>query len=360
MHNILVTGGAGFIGSHLVDRLIGDGHRVTIFDSLDSRIHHDGIPPDYLNRKAIFVKGDIRDYKHLKTIVKDKTHIFHFASQMGDFSSQFDIKGFFDVNVGGMANLGDILGNSENCCNKLILASSMACYGEGEYKCPECNINMKVVRKPGDLKKRIWDPVCDKCKTELKPVATKETFPCDPQNVYALTKRIQEEIAFNLCMAYRIPVVVLRFFNVFGPRQNRHNPYTAFASEFISRLFNPKTASKIPLIPEDGLQIRDFISVYDAVTACELVLKKDLPDFTIFNVGSGKKRTKLDFISQIISRIGFSKQILITNEQVCDQVRNCYADIRKIKKYTGFKPQINFDTAVEELISWTKQSIKKR
>jgi len=354
MHNILVTGGAGFIGSHLVDKLIDKGHRVTIFDSLDPKIHHDGIPPRFLNHRAVFIKGDVRDYKHLKSVVKDKSVIFHFAAQLGGIDSQYELKNFFDTNVGGMANLADILGNSENCCNKLIHASSMACYGGGEYKCPNCGQVSAGNRKISDLKKRIWEPVCGNCANELKPMATRESFFMNPSDVYGLTKKIQEEIASGFFRTYKIPVTALRFFNVFGPRQNDNNPYTGFGSEFINIALNPGLSMKKTLIPEDGFQIRDFISVHDAVSACICAMDSELTGYNVFNVGSGKKRTKLEFISKIMQIIGVPKQVLIANEQIFDQVRNCYADIRRIKKYLGFKPRIKFEDAVAELVNWIR------
>lgn len=354
---ILVTGGAGFIGSFLVDELIKRKHEVIIYDVLDKQVHIDGKPPYYLNKKAEFVCADIRDYKKLKeTILKNKVEIiYHLAAKVGVGQSQYQIKEYMDVNVGGTSNLLDILVNNKTQVKKLIVASSMSTYGEGMYYCEKCKIEFQPeIRTKEQLDKNIWEIMCPKCKKFVIPKATAETAKQVCHSIYALSKKVQEEMCLIIGKTYNIPTVALRFFNVYGPRQSLSNPYTGVAAIFISRIKN----NKPPIIFEDGLQTRDFIYVADVVQACVLALKPQA-DYKVYNVGCGKPIKILD-VAKTIAKV-YNKDIKpeIRNKYRKGDIRHCFANIKKIKVELGFKPKISFKEGIEKLVNWAKTTEAK-
>ena len=225
--NILVTGGAGFIGSHLVDELVARGHKVIFFDNLDEQVHVGGKLPSYLNKNARFIKGDVRDYESLKKVVTDGIHaIFHQAACVGVGQSQYQIKKYIDVNIGGTSNLLDILANSKHSVEKLMVAASMSGYGEGLYRCSTCGVTKGQLRDEKKLEERDWNNYCEKCSQILEPIATTEDTPLVCNSIYAISKKVQEEMVLNFGKTYSFPVVALRYFNVYGPRQSLSNPYT--------------------------------------------------------------------------------------------------------------------------------------
>lgn len=352
---ILVTGGAGFIGSFLTDGLVKAGHNVRIFDNLDPQVHPDGKLPDYVNKNAEFRKGDVRNYELLHKTIKDVEIIFHFAACVGVGQSQYLIKKYTDVTIGGTANLMDILINNKNKVKKIIIAASMSSYGEGLYRCSKCGNVRPGLRQEGQLKKKQWELRCPGCNRAVKPVATGEGQEQQGNSIYAITKRIQEDMVLNICRVYKIPGVALRFFNVYGPRQALSNPYTGVCAIFISRIKNDNS----PVIYEDGLQTRDFISVHDVVEANLLAMNKREADYHNFNVGSGTA-ISIREIAEILIRL-YKKPIepQITNQYRKGDIRHCFADITKIKKYLGFKPREVFKNGMGELIEWSRKEEAK-
>jgi len=348
--NILVTGGAGFIGSFLVDELIKQRHKVTVYDNLDPQVHIGSKKPYYLNKKAEFIKGDVCDYNKLKKIVLDKEIIFHFAEKVGVGQSQYEIKRYVDVNIGGTSNLLDIISNNQTKLKKLIVAGSMSSYGEGMYKCVKCGLIKPDLRTEEQMSKNLWELYCPKCSRKISPVPTSESATQNCNSIYAITKKVQEEMTMIIGKAYKIPVVVLRFFNVYGPRQSLSNPYTGVCAIFMSRIKNNNS----PVIFEDGLQTRDFIYVTDIVKACILVMNSEKANYEIFNVGTGIPVTILE-ISKILAKL-YGKKILpeVTNRFRKGDVRHCYADISKIKKVVGFRPEIRFNEGMKLLVDWAK------
>lgn len=348
---ILVTGGAGFIGSFLVDRLIKSGHRVTIYDNLEPQVHPHG-QPSYLNEEAQFIKGDVRDYDNFKKVIVSSEMIYHLAAAVGVAQSQYEIKRYVDVNIGGTANLMDCLVNNKHNVEKIMVATSMTSYGEGNYRCKKCGIVRPEIRTEDDVKTG-WEPRCPLCDHDIVPVPTDEGATLNAHSIYALTKMVQEEMILNIGKTFRIPSVALRLFNVFGPRQSLSNPYTGVTAIFISRIKN----NHEPVVFEDGFQTRDFISVHDAVRVMEDLLETESAHYELFNIGSGKPITIADIAQKIIDALGKKDiQPKITGKFRKGDIRHCYADIQRAQKILRFNPKVSFDDGLKELITWAQNS----
>jgi dTDP-L-rhamnose 4-epimerase len=347
---VLITGGAGFIGSFIVDELLERDHKVSIFDNLELQVHM-GKMPEYANLAASWILSDIRDYNALKQTIANVNPeiIFHKAAAVGVSQSQYQIKKYVDVNVGGTANLLDILVNHKNRVQKLIVAASMSSYGEGKYECSNCGVPDNLRRTEEQLAQKQWELFCPQCGTVLEPRPTDESWPRRCNSIYAITKRDQEEMCMTIGKTYGIPVVALRYFNVYGPRQSLSNPYTGVVAIFMSRLKNDNP----PIVYEDGLQSRDFVSVHDIVQANMLALENDEANYQVFNVGTGKPCT-IKGIAETLAKL-YGKDIAptITNEYRKGDIRHCYADISKIQKL-GYVPKISFEDGMTELIQWSK------
>jgi dTDP-L-rhamnose 4-epimerase len=341
---ILVTGGAGFVGSHLVDELTKK-HEVTIYDNLEPQVHKNF--PEYLNNGAVFMQEDIRDRTKLRDAISDSEVIFHEAAMVGVGQSMYQIEKYMDVNTMGTAKLLDILANEEHNVKKLIVASSMSIYGEGKYECSDCGIVYPPLRSNEELKNKKWEMRCPSCGKVVKPVPTDENKPLQPTSIYAISKKDQEEMCLAVGRAYGIPTVALRYFNIYGPRQALSNPYTGVCAIFSSRIKNDNP----PIIFEDGLQTRDFISVHDIVHANLLVMEKSKADYEVFNVGTGKPTSILDIARTLSKLYGKNLKPEIVNKYRSGDIRHCYADISKIKKL-GFKPAVSFEAGMHELVEW--------
>jgi len=348
----LVTGGAGFIGSHIVDALVEAGHEVTIFDCLDPQVHPGGQVPDYLNPAARMVQGDVRDYDALRKEVLGADIIFHEASAVGMGQSMYEIKKYVDVNDGGTANLLDILVNNKHTVRKLVVAASMSSYGEGKYTCKKCGVQRPPLRAAETTGPDRWEPPCPVCGAVLDAIPTDEDAVCYGQAIYALTKKDQEDMVLSVGRTYDIPAVALRYFNVYGPRQSLSNPYTGVCAIFMSRIKNDHP----PVVYEDGEQTRDFVSVHDVVQANMLAMEKDEADGHAFNVGSGVP-LKIKDVAAILARL-YGKDIMpeIAMKFRKGDVRHCYADITKIRDRLGFEPATSFDSGMQELIDWSRHA----
>lgn len=349
---VLVTGGAGFIGSHLVDKLIEKGYQVRVFDNLEAQVHgSEGSVPEYLNKECEFTKGDIRNKSVLKNVLKGIEVIFHQAAMVGVGQSMYEINKYMEVNTLGTANLLDILVNEKHKVEKLIIASSMSIYGEGKYVCGDCGTVYPRLRSLEQLERGEWEMKCPFCGQEVKPLLTDEEKPLHPTSIYAISKRDQEEICLTIGRAYGIPTVALRYFNVYGPRQALSNPYTGVAAIFSSRILNNHS----PHIFEDGSQSRDFIHVSDIVRANVMAMENNKADFEPFNVGTGKPTTVLDIAGLLMNKLGSSVGVNILRKYRKGDIRHCYADISKIKSKLGFGPQIKFEDGVSDLVEWVKR-----
>jgi len=346
---ILVTGGAGFIGSFIVDELVKEGHSVRIFDNIEPQVHTKGMP-DYLNKDVEFIKGDILDYDKLKKAVSDIDIIFHQSAMVGVGQSMYQVKRYMDVNTGGTANLLDILVNAEHDVKKLLVASSMSTYGEGAYECDDCGIISPSLRPEAQMKSGDFEIHCPKCKKPCKPLPTPESKNQECNSIYAITKKDQEEMCLLTGKAYGIPSVALRYFNVYGPRQSLSNPYTGVAAIFMSRIKN----NNPPIVFEDGNQSRDFVSVHDIAQANLLAMKSKAADYEVLNVGSGSQVTILQVAETIAKLYNSDVKPKITGQFRKGDVRHCFADISKIKDKLGYNSKVAFEQGMKELNEWSK------
>ncbi len=346
--NILVTGGAGFIGSFLVDRLISDGKKVRILDNLEEQVHFNK-KPKYLNRKAQFIKGDVRNYNIFKKSLKDIDYVYHLASAVGVSQSNYQIKRFVDANIGGMSNLLDLLINRNHKVKKVITISSMTGYGEGNYKCDVCGIVRPPLRVEKQLKRKDWNLYCPTCGKIVRTVPTDENALDYPNSIYGFSKTAQQDMLLLISKIYNIPSVVLRGFNIYGPRQSLSNPYTGVTAIFISRLKNNKSA----VVYEDGLQTRDFVSVHDVVDALILAMDNDKANYQMFNIGSGKGTTILEIAKTVSKLLGKKGLIQVNKNFRKNDIRHCFADITKAKKILGWKPKVSLEEGLKELIEWS-------
>lgn len=343
---ILVTGGAGFIGSYIVDFLVKDGHEVNVLDNLEPQVHR-GNKPDYLNSSVNYIFSDIRGRDALKNALEGVEVIFHEASKVGVGQSMYQIKEYVDSNTLGTAVLLDILANEEHDVKKLVIASSMSNYGEGKYHCDNCGVVYPKLRPKEQLKAREWEMKCPTCEGTAKPLPTDEEKPLHSTSIYAITKKDQEEMCLSVGRAYGIPTVPLRYFNVYGPRQALSNPYTGVCAIFSCRIRNKHP----PVIYEDGLQSRDFISIYDIAQANLLAMEKNRANYEIFNVGTGKPTTIKEVAETMIRVHGSDVKPVVENKYREGDIRHCYADISKIKKI-GFEPTSEFEEGMRELSDW--------
>lgn len=346
---ILVTGGAGFIGSHLVDRLVKEGHEVTVIDALVPQVHPGQKTPEYLNAEAEFIRGDIGDRDALSKLVEDAQVVYHEASAVGVGQSMYQIAEYVSQNTYKTSVLLDVLANEEHDVEKLVVASSMSIYGEGKSECENCGVVYSQLRALEQLKKKEWELRCPKCGRFLKPLPTDEGKPLNPTSIYALSKRDQEEMCLMIGRTYGIPTVALRYFNVYGTRQALSNPYTGVCAIFCCRIRNDKP----PVIFEDGEQTRDFVHVSDVVQANILALKSSA-NYQTFNVGSGRAISINEVAGILIQQYGKHLQPEIANKFRKGDIRHCFADISKIEKL-GYKPSITFREGVPELMRWVNE-----
>jgi dTDP-L-rhamnose 4-epimerase len=344
---VLITGGAGFIGSHLADELLRSGHRVRAFDNLSPQVHGPGARrPDYLAPEVELVVGDVRDAGALGGALADVDVIFHLAAIVGVGQSMYEVVRYTDVNTLGTATLMDLL--RRRPVEKLVVASSMSVYGEGMYRDGDGRQVSGPERTIERLRRGDWEPASADGRP-LFPIPTPEEKTCALPSVYALTKHDTERMALVLGRAYGIPTVALRFFNAYGPRQALSNPYTGVLAIFASRLLNQRP----PLINEDGLQRRDFVSVRDVARACRLAMEREDADGVALNIGSGRSLSVLEVaerLAHVLGRPHIAPEI--TGKYRVGDVRHCFADVSRARQVLGYEPVVGFAEGVEELAGW--------
>lgn len=348
---ILVTGGVGFIGSHLVDGLIAKGYTVRVLDNLYRQIHPQGTLPAYFNKKAQFQKGDVTSKSNWIKALDGVDAVFHLASAVGVGQSMYEIEHYVKVNSLGTALFLDILANKKHNVKKIIVAASMSSYGEGTYRCDKCGEVRPPLRSKEQLAKKDFSVYCPNCSKLVNPVPTREDVKQNCNSIYAINKKNQEEMILNIGKAYDIPAVALRYFNVYGTRQSLSNPYNGVVAIFMSRIKN----NKPPVINEDGLQSRDFIHIKDVTTANIAALENKRADHQVFNIGSGRPTT-IKEIAYLLAKIYKSKvKPDITSKTRRLDVRHCYADISKIEKLISWKPKMNLEDGLAEVANWAQQ-----
>ena len=346
---VLITGGAGFIGSHLADRLLADGHEVRALDNLDRQVHPDGERPDYLDADVELQAGDVRDRDTVRRALDGVDAAVHLAAAVGVGQSMYEIERYTSINAIGAAVVLEEALERRDKVRKLLVASSMSIYGEGQYRNPRTGESGLApwLRPEEQLAAREWDIRGDDG-TPLEPEPTAETKPLRPASIYAIGKRDHEDMVLTVGAAYGIASVALRFFNVYGERQALSNPYTGAAAIFSSRLLNDRP----PLVFEDGKQTRDFIDVRDIARCCELALEQDGADGRTVNVGTGVPRSILE-VAQTLAR-GLGKEIEpeIVGKYRAGDIRHCYADTRLAQELLGFRAEIPFEAGMQDLLAW--------
>ena len=345
---VLVTGGAGFIGSHLVDALLVDGHEVRILDNLDAQVHgSDRQKPDYLSRDAELHVGDVRDPYAVARALEGVDAVFHEAAAVGVGQSMYEMARYVEVNSLGAAVLLQAIAERRDRIRKIIVASSMSVYGEGAY----CNSSGTIVypqpRLLQQLEAHRWE-LLDSDGCLLRPIATREDKPLAPSSVYAITKRDHEELFLVAGATYGISAVALRYFNTYGPRQALSNPYTGLLAIVCSELMNGHR----PLVFEDGHQARDFVHVSDVVQANLLALHSDQLAGQVYNVGTGCAVTVLDVVDILSRRLGFKEPPEVVGRYRAGDIRHCFADITRIGKDLGYRPRVALEQGADELLTW--------
>jgi len=350
--SVLITGGAGFIGSYLAEALSSQGYKVRIFDSLSAQIHgvNAQLPP-YLIGKVDYLRGDIVNKKDVEQAVSAIDIVVHLAAETGVGQSMYQISRYVDVNIKGSAVLLESVIEKGKRIKKVIVASSRAVYGEGKYRCESCGIVYPEQRTEDTLGVRQWHMQCPKCGRDIVPLPTDEQSPLKPTSIYAVTKQVQEQMFSMMARAHKIPTVILRYFNVYGQRQSLSNPYTGILSVFSSRIVNGKP----PLVYEDGLESRDFVHVSDAVKATVLALENTEANYEIFNVGSGRKTTVLEIANLLVEKLGGSATPVIDGKYRIGDIRHCYSDLAKIRSTLGYEPSKSLEEGLSEFVEWVKQ-----
>ena len=345
--HILITGGAGFIGSHLADELLAAGHRVRVLDSLAPQVHGESARrPDYLDSSVELVVGDVCDPAAVRAALKGVDAVFHFASAVGVGQSMYEVVHYTRVNNLGTAVLLEALIQAP--VRRLVVASSMSLYGEGLYRDASGRVRTVGERSLEQLRRGEWE-FRDADGSALVPVPTPEGKVPALASVYALSKLDQERLCLMIGRAYNIEAVALRFFNAYGPRQALSNPYTGVLAIFASRLLNHSP----PKIFEDGEQQRDFVSVYDIARACRLALDKPAAAGEVFNIGGGVPYTVRDIAERIAEVVGKRHlQPEITGKYRVGDIRHCFADIGKARELLGYSPEVTLDDGLAELAAW--------
>jgi dTDP-L-rhamnose 4-epimerase len=353
MASILVTGGAGFIGSHTIDALLERGHRVRVLDSLDPQVHGRASgPPDYLSKKVEFQRGDVLDRDALERALDGVDHVLHLAAKVGVGQSMYQIDAYTEANCVGTARVLEAVVKRRDRIRKLVVASSMSIYGEGRYRCKTCGDVAPKLRPRAQLEARRWELDCPNGHGPVEPAPTDESKPLLPTSVYAVTKRDQEELCLSVGWSYRIPTVALRYFNVYGPRQALSNPYTGVAAIFSGRLLNAQP----PVVYEDGLQTRDFVHVSDIAQANVLALETSGADYEAVNVGTGRCFSVLELANLLIAKLQPGKKIAPAVEQKFREgdIRHCVADTSRATKLLGFRAKVAFETGIDDLLRWVR------
>jgi dTDP-L-rhamnose 4-epimerase len=349
---ILVTGGAGFIGSNLVKRLIKEGYEVTVFDNFSPQIHGEDKKklPD-LESKIRLVIGDVRDRSLFYNVLDEQEVVVHLAAETGTGQSMYEVERYEDVNIKGTAILIDYLvNNTKRKVKKIIVASSRAIYGEGKYHCSEHGIVYPAARGIEDLKKGKYEPTCPVCGTECKPLATDEKSEVSPSSFYGLTKLMQEKMILMFAKTLGISAFSLRYQNVYGPGQSLNNPYTG-----ILAIFSNQARTNQPIyIFEDGQESRDFVYIDDVVDATFKCIQHQGNNVEVLNVGSGESTSVSQVVEEVRSFFKSNSSVSITGGFREGDIRHNFADIARIQKLLNYHPKTQFSEGILNFLVWAQ------
>ena len=350
MSKVLITGGAGFIGSHLVDRLVQAGREIRVLDSIEPQVH--GAGSGIRNEAAEYVDGSVLDAEVVDRCLEGVDAVVHLAAQVGVGQSSYEIHRYVNENCTGTAVLLERVAEVQDRVRSLVVASSMSIYGEGRYWCDGCDADARVIRTREQLEARDWEPVCAKCGSHVRPLPTHEDKRLESDSIYATTKRDQEELCLLFGRASGVRTIALRLFNVYGTRQSLSNPYTGVAAIFASRLLN----GNAPTVYEDGHQSRDFVHVSDIAQAFQLALDRDDVGDVALNVGTGNKVTVLDVAAALSRELGVDIEPEIVNRFRQGDIRHCFGNIGAIRERLGYEPTVTFDQGMAELAGWLRDT----
>lgn len=349
---VLITGGAGFIGSNLALKLIEAGHSVSVLDNLSPQIHGDNpdLSPLYsaIKDKVNFVKGTVESREDwLRALVGVDT-VVHLAAETGTGQSMYQIKRYSDVNIGGSAIFLDLLANQKHGIKKMVIASSRSIYGEGKYQCKEHGIVYPTARDDAAMLLGDFNVKCPLCSTDVELLATDEESKIHPSSIYGVTKQVQEQMFLITGKSLGIDTVALRFQNVYGAGQSLSNPYTGILSIFSTRIKNGNDIN----IFEDGKESRDFVYIDDVVNSIVLAIKNDKAGGKAYNVGSGICTDVLTVAATLKDIYQSDSNINVSGNYRVGDIRHNYADLTKIQKDLGFVPRIDFEQGMKKFTSW--------
>ena len=349
---ILITGGAGFIGSNLALSLIKKGYIVTVLDNLSEQIHGRNPDTSFLYKsiinKVIFIRGDVTNREDWTKALIGQDAVIHLAAETGIGQSMYEIYKYSNVNIGGSALFLDILANSRHQIKKIIVASSRAIYGEGRYYCSSHGEVYPLTRNEKDLVKGFFECKCPLCDKSIELLSTHEDSKIQPQCVYAITKYNQEQLFLVAGKSLNIPAVAFRYQNVYGPGQSLSNPYTGILSIFSTQIKNGKPMN----IFEDGRESRDFVYIDDVANATILGLENDRANFNVYNVGTGEQVNVLQIAHTLVNLYRSAVSVNVTGNFRMGDIRHNYADLTKIRKDLNFRPEYQFEQGMSRFVEW--------
>lgn len=355
MERILITGGAGFIGSRLSLCLVEQGYEVTVLDNLSKQIHSDAPEQSFLYNsikdKVSFIHGDVRSLSDWQKAIDGNDVIVHLAAETGTGQSMYQIDKYVEVNCGGTAKMLDVLANSQHNVRKVIVASSRAIYGEGKYLCEQHGEVFPERRNQSNLDSGKFECKCNHCGGELELMPTDENSKIHPESIYGITKSNQEQMVLMSCESLSISAVALRYQNVYGPGQSLTNPYTGILSIFSTRILNNNSIN----VFEDGEESRDFVYIDDVIDATILAIQKDIKNNIALNVGSGVSTT-VKYLADSLKKLYDSDiEINISGDYRIGDIRHNKADIKKVKEVLGYSPKMSFEVGLRNFVDWVKR-----
>lgn len=358
---VLITGGAGFIGSHIALKLIDKSYEVTVLDNLLEQIH--GTDPEKtsplycsIKDKVRFIKGDVCDKALLEQALEDVDYVIHLAAETGTGQSMYEIKRYIDVNIGGTALLLDIMTNTKQHVKRVVVAESRAIYGEGKYYCEKCGDVYPKERKDEDMAHGDFECHCPKCGGRVKLVATTEDSAIHPSSVYGIGKQVQGQLVHLICKNIGIESVSFRYQNVYGPGQSLTNPYTGILSIFSNRIKSHKGIN----IFEDGKETRDFVFIDDVVDATIAGMEVPEANGHVFNVGTGIATDVLTVAQTLCKHYGIEVPLTVSGNYRLGDIRHNYADITLAIQILGFQPKWCFSEGIKQFVDWVnRQNIQE-
>lgn len=353
---VLITGGAGFIGSNIALKLIKKGYDVVLLDSLSEQIH--GANPEEtsplyksIKDKVEFIRGSVANRANWERALKDVDYVIHLAAETGTGQSMYEIEKYVGSNIGGTALLLDILANQPHHVKRVVVAESRAIYGEGKYICPKCGEVYPLARKDEDMAKGDFECKCPKCGSEVQLVATTEDSKIHPTSVYGITKQVQGQLVHLVCQSIGVESVSFRYQNVYGPGQTLSNPYTGILSIFSTRIKNGNGIN----IFEDGKETRDFVYIDDVADATILGLEVPEANGHVFNIGTGVATDVLTVAQTLCDKYGVQVPITVSGNYRLGDIRHNYADISLARKILGFEPKWTFEKGIEQFTKWVNE-----